>query len=170
MDNNQISYFADIVSIIAGLMTMLGIGGIVTWSLSKKHRSTFDDRVVSIAVYSAKIFLCMLPLWLYPIYREIVLPISGALLRDGFGMDIGSWPYQMWWDKEHPAPYLICHIFFGLIIVPLYYLFCKSLFQWSLRPIKIFFRVFTNRHNLKSEELSEHNKANAADAKGRAAD
>ena len=67
---------ANIISIIAGIITILGIGGIVTWSLSKKGKSQFSDTVLSVFSYGIKTVSCIILgaiiLWIYLIITSII--------------------------------------------------------------------------------------------------
>ena len=57
--NQGLSYWADIISIVSGGMTILGISGILTSSLVKKGETPFSNSVIRVLAYSIRIFFCV---------------------------------------------------------------------------------------------------------------
>jgi hypothetical protein len=54
------SDFATWVSLVSGVFTILGISGIFFWSLMRRERKEFNDKVLQIFSYSFKPSLCLL--------------------------------------------------------------------------------------------------------------
>lgn len=146
MEPSKLSYIADIVSLIAGSMTILGIGGVVTWSFARNRPSQFNEKVITIFSYSTKIFLCVVAAW------PILMPASIAkfmllmFIRDIFEVEIKLDPF---WDSGHPLPYLAVYIFISLLAIPIYAICCQSIMRWSLKPFTEFYRRISNRKAVK---------------------
>ncbi len=60
MDN-----FANVISIISGLMTIFGITGIVSWSLTKETNQNLPQATMSIFAKSFKLALCTVSFLLF---------------------------------------------------------------------------------------------------------
>lgn len=136
----DISKIADYISVLAGLMTIIGVGGIVSWSFILRSRpQDFPDGTISIFVMAVKLVLCIL-----------AIPFTGlipAMLHVQIVLAIGppSIPVsQTFWNPEYPAAY-ITGLSIGIALwLPFYLLSCASLFTWSLEPFRIFIRRFRN--------------------------
>jgi hypothetical protein len=88
---------ANLITIIAGVMTIFGIGGLVSWSIFHRDRSGLAEHVVQICSYSLKVFLCLFGLiscgWPAGLVHQFVMTIVGGEL---------GWPQQpVWWDSQH---------------------------------------------------------------------
>jgi len=77
---------ANIISIIAGIITILGIGGIVTWSLSKKGKTQWSNTVLSVFSYGIKTAFCIIlgamSLWIYLIITSMITVTSEAPVNE----------------------------------------------------------------------------------------
>jgi len=138
----ELSYFADIVTIISGFMTIIGISGVVTWSLTRNSKTLLEERIVAVFVISVKCFICILlavPLYLISYF---ILGFIIVFLRDIF--DEYNSAYSWWWSKDHPAAYTVAYIVAFLPSVPIWLLTCKSIIDWSFEPFKYFYVKFTN--------------------------
>ncbi len=126
---------ADVISVVAGLMTILGVGGLVSWSFIQKQRGTLADNSVSIFAFSVKTGLCILLLWptslvFFALHVFVVLSL-------GPGVISGS---DFFWHPEHPLAYLASYVLNVLLWVPLYILLCACTYTWSFGPFRIFSR------------------------------
>jgi hypothetical protein len=111
-------------------MTILGIGGVVSWGFVKQSTSSLANKVVEIFGYSIKTGVALLLLapasWLWAvIYEHAFRAFSG-----------GSFSYvKYYWDSDDPLPYLLPHIIGFLIVVPIYLTVASVVFYSSLDPL-----------------------------------
>lgn len=134
----DLDYVADVVSIIAGTMTILGISGIVSLSLFTKRESLLSNRVLSVFAMSVKIFLCLVPLPF--LYLLLILPWAGAI--GIFGGWIPSNPLEMFaienWTLGNYLGTFVILMFVG----PLYLIFVACMLENSLQPLSRFWAKF----------------------------
>jgi hypothetical protein len=134
---------ADIISIIAGFMTIAGIGGILSWSLMRRSRGAFEQKTLDIFSHSVKLFLWLL--LLIPILYGIGLAKDWffGFLRDSVDLRTGG---RAWWDGRFPLAYIGFYAAILLFCGPLWILGGLSIFRMSLQPFSQFWRKFTSRH------------------------
>lgn len=131
--NINFSQIADVISIIAGLMTIIGLSGLLSWSFFKKARGNIIDDSISIFVMAFKSGLCILLLWFFAMpayFLHIFVVLSLGLGHIG-GTDF------FWRDGDWYA-YVASYLIGTLIWVPLYVLSCSSIFVGSIKPFKEF--------------------------------
>ncbi|MCB0450967.1 MAG: hypothetical protein KDC97_12695 [Confluentibacter sp.] len=133
---NKLSGIADIITIIAGTMTILGVSGLVTWSFFKEKKGGFPEIILSIFVYSIKTALCL-----------VILPVMALILffpwmiAVGFsGGDINAFPFS---GREFPLGNYIGTLVISMLAVPLYVLISASIYLWSPSPFIKFYRIFS---------------------------
>ncbi|TVT53433.1 MAG: hypothetical protein FHK80_19005 [Azoarcus sp. PHD] len=136
--------FANIISIVSGLMTILGITGIVSWSLSKEAGQSISQASMSIFAKSFKLALCVVSLLLFlVVLREIHFAI---VLSVGEGWMPGSTSDpNFWWKESGWYAYVISYFINILIGIPLYALIASSIFTWSLEPFRVFWKYLRIR-------------------------
>lgn len=139
MDN-----FANFVSIVSGLMTIFGITGIVSWSLSKEVGQSISQASMSIFAKSFKLALCVVSLLLFSVVlREIHFSI---VLSVGEGwMPASLFNPDFWWKESGWYAYVISYFVNTLIGIPLYALIASSIYSWSLEPFRVFWQYLRNR-------------------------
>ncbi|OCH70095.1 hypothetical protein [Vibrio splendidus] len=131
----EVSDFANIISIVSGLMTLLGVGGFFSWSIYDKSKEPdLSGKAISIFAYSVKFGLCILVLLL------MLLPVHlchiSIVLAIGNG-SIGS--STMYWSEGNWYAYVVSYIIIVSIWLPIYLLLTASVFHWSFSPFKLFF-------------------------------
>lgn len=89
---------ANVISVISGLMTILGFGGIVSWSLFTVERGTLAENTVSVFATAVKTGLCGLLLW--PVFMLLAVTHIFVVLSVGPGAMGGD---TFFWDSAHPA-------------------------------------------------------------------
>ena len=129
---------ANIISIIAGIITILGIGGIVTWSLSKKGKSQFSDTVLSVFSYGIKTASCIILgaiiLWIYLIITSIITVSSEGPVNK-----------PVWWYFYfNLAVYFVPAVF----LVPTYSVVCSCIYKSSWDPWQRFLEILFRKERL----------------------
>lgn len=124
------------ISIVAGLMTIFGVGGLLSWSLLKKTKESLPDATLSVVTLSFKLGLCVLLLLLFSLPMHfmhvfIVLAIGKGHLSAG---------KDMYWGSEDWVAYVISYVINVLIWFPAYFIACSCVFSWSIQPVKIFYK------------------------------
>ena len=127
------SQIADVISIIAGLMTIIGLSGLLSWSFFKKARGNIVDDSISIFAMAFKSGLCILLLWFFamPAYLLHIF----VVLSLGKGHMAGT---DFFWGETDWYAYVASYLIGTLIWVPLFVLSCSSIFAGSIKPFKEF--------------------------------
>ncbi len=131
---------ANIISIIAGIITILGIGGILSWSILKKDKSLLSDSVLSIFSYSLKTGFV------------ILIGIPGAYLFFFFY----SWLLvfskgeadPLYWESGHFFEHFIAYFIVALFAMPIYSVICACIYKSSLDPWQRFWEIFFKKKKL----------------------
>ena len=123
---------ANIISIIAGIITILGIGGIVTWSLSKKGKTQWSDTVLSVSSYGIKTAFCIILgtiiLWICVIITSRITVTSEGPVNE-----------LVWWQFYfNLAVYFVLAVF----AVAIYLVLCSCIYKSSLEPWQRFREIF----------------------------
>ena len=142
MESSITQWTLTIIGLVADIMAILGIGGLVSWSVFKRERGQFDETVLSIFAYSVKTALCLAVLGVFGVVASGVDNIILSMSLGYFGPDT-----PRFWDPQNPLPYVFAHMATGLLFVPLSLLTCASLYASSLGPFRRFFRVFMRRND-----------------------
>jgi len=135
---------ANVITIISGVMTIFGITGIVGWSLSKEAGQNLSEASISIFAKSFKLALCIVT------FLVLVLPIQAIYVLIVLAVGDGIMPAstaspEFWWRESDWYAYLLGYCVVVLVAVPLYALSASSIYTWSLRPIRIFWREVRGR-------------------------
>lgn len=125
-------------------MTIFGITGIVTWSLSKESGQSLSEASMSVFAKAFKIALCIvsfliLLIPLQAIHISIVLSIG-----EGY-MPAGVKNPEFWWRESDWYAYLVSYCVVVLAGVPLYALSASSIYNWSLSPFHTFWNHVRRR-------------------------
>ena len=137
---------ADMVSIVAGAMTILGIGGLVTWSaLRRGGRSPFQEAVLGVAATSLKVGFSLIMLAPFAMiwgtaFQLIVIMVAGML--HSYVVDLIRQP---WWDPAIPVPYIAAWLVPSLVLLPLYVVTTMCILTWSAEPARGLWRALTGR-------------------------
>jgi hypothetical protein len=129
-------HLVQIVDLIAGTMTILGAGGIVSWGFSRKLGNDLAGKVVQVFAYSIKTALALLLLiptfWLWSVIYEFVFRRASG----------GTFSYvEPWWDSADPLPYICGYVASAPLIVPIYGIIVCALFSKSIAPLKALFET-----------------------------
>ena len=129
---------ANVISVIAGLMTILGIGGLISWSFFRKERGTSADNTISVFAFAIKTGLCLLLLWPFAaLFTALHVIVVLSLGPDSIGPDD---PFL--WDPKHAFAFSVSYILNLLIVAPLYFLVFACIYIGSIRPFRVFWSAF----------------------------
>ena len=137
----QLSDVADVISLISGIMTILGISGFITWGLFSEQRGNLADDAISVFALSLKAGICVLLLWPMAVLF-FVLHIFVVLSMGPGAIDGGT----MFWNAAYPVAYFVSYLVNTLVWVPLYAILCACVFAWSLKPFATFWAALRSRH------------------------
>jgi len=136
-----ISQIANLITIISGTMTILGVSGFLTWSIFSGKDGLLSERLLSIFAYSIKSAMCL-----------AVIPFIGMLIffpwifAVGFaGGDPNLLPFS---GKEFPIGNYIGTFIIAMFSVPAYIILCSCIFEWSFKPISRFVKTFSKKDNV----------------------
>lgn len=134
MDLNLIS---TIVSIVSGLMTILGISGVVTWGFKNTETRPGADSIIIIFVYSIKFFintiiLAVLSLLAYMMNFGVVLVLKGHIQAES----------NEYWEKGYEFQHILSYLIVALLFIPMFLLLSATVYQWSFSPFNKFFSKF----------------------------
>jgi hypothetical protein len=138
--NLELNYWANIISVVSGVMTILGIGGIFTFSLFKKGETPFWNSVIRIFAYSIRLFFCvifglaMFGISYYPWY------FLSDILGGNPDMSVGSIIIDIFHFGNTWATLII-----GLVAIPILLIGWACLISWSLKPVKSLSGFFRNQ-------------------------
>ncbi|TOI59241.1 hypothetical protein [Vibrio parahaemolyticus] len=136
--------FANLVSIVSGLMTIFGVTGIVSWSLTKEAGQNLSQSSMSIFAKSFKLALCVMSFLIFLVLlREVHFSL---VLSIGKGwMPISIENQEFWWRESDWYAYIISYFINMLIGVPVYSLIVSSIYTWSFKPFRVFWKYLRNR-------------------------
>jgi hypothetical protein len=127
------------VSAVSGVMTILGISGVTTWSLIDKRRASFEDNVIGVLAVTTKIALSGLVL-LVVFLLAFITHIFAELAISGRG----AVPSELW-EPDFATAHLLGWVIAAIIWMPLLYLGIASVFSWSLSPFGRFYRALSRK-------------------------
>jgi hypothetical protein len=133
---NKLNLTANIISIISGVITILGIGGIVSWSLFSKERRPFQQKVAAVLAFALKTGFCLVTLGLlaWPAFL-----VYGTILAFS-AKDVSS--STLFWNSSEPVQYVVAYIVIGLLFLPLYLVLCSTIYEWSFEPFRRLAKAF----------------------------
>ena len=133
LDLNRV---ANIISILSGLMTICGFGGVISWTFLKRDRGVLESTIMAIFALSIKTAICLLIFAMMAAVGFYPYLIILAFLRGGApGGDI-------FWDSFNPIPNILSYCVVLAFMGPFYLLVCLSLYTMSFWPFIQFFKVF----------------------------
>jgi hypothetical protein len=133
---NKLNLIANIISIIAGAMTILGISGIVGWSLFGKDRGPLQRKIAAVFAFSLKTAFCMILLVLIGGPAFVVYAMTIEFFGGGFSTA------NAFWDPAKPVAYLVAYLFITLLFDTSYLILCSCIYEWSLGPFRRLRRGF----------------------------
>lgn len=132
---------ANIISIIAGLITILGIGGIVSWSIFKKSRPQWSDTVLSVFSYGIKTAWCIT---LGAITLSIYLSIAWFILATEEALFFDS----AWWQNAKFLFEIAVYLVLAVFHMPIYLVLCSCIYKSSWGPWQRFWEILFKKKNL----------------------
>lgn len=133
---------ANIISIIAGIITILGIGGIVTWSISKKGKTQWSDTVLSVFGYGIKTAFCIIfgviILWIYLLITTIITTVISQ----------GPANEAVWWESAKFYFNLATYLVLAVFAVPLLLVLCSCIYKSSWEPWQRFYEKLFKKTKL----------------------
>ncbi len=139
MDN-----FANLISIISGIMTIFGVTGVVSWSLYKETGESFSQATMSIFAKSFKLALCIVSFLLFLILLYLIHVSIVISLGEGW-MPGSTRNPDFWWKNSDWYAYVVSYCLIVLIGIPFYSLIASSIYTWSLSPFRIFWTHLRKR-------------------------
>jgi hypothetical protein len=125
-------------------MTIFGITGIISWSLTKESNQTVSQASMSIFAKAIKLGLCIVALII--LSQILIESHFGIVLHLGSGWMPGSVSTpEFWWQSKSWYAYLLSYAINILIGIPLITLICSSIYTWSVTPFKVFLRNLKER-------------------------
>jgi hypothetical protein len=125
---DQFSHVADILSMMSALMTIIGVGGFVTWWGFGDKSLSVSERAWSIAGFGIRTFvacLAMIPLFLLWTW------CFGAIAA----LAAGSWQGQLW-DSTRPVAFAVSHLAAAVIFLPVTIAVFVGIVTARVQPIK----------------------------------
>ena len=146
MDRAQLAFIADILGIITGVMTILGLGGILSWGLLRRHDSPLSDRMLEIFGYSVKTFICIvLTFILFQLFWQFT-SLASAAFGDGTYRDLqGAIAIAS-------VPYALGALVSGLLFLPLWVVLCVCVYTWSFSPLIRFGKMIGHTGSTRNED------------------
>jgi len=138
MQNSPLDYWANILGIIASMMTILGVGGIVTWSFINRGRS-FSDRVLIIFGYSTKLGLCIILSILLGFIGLAFFMLTWSSIDIVVQITLSSFGSNAYDYSVVGGPtFWVSIILVGVFLIPAFFLVWGSVLTWSFAPIERF--------------------------------
>ena len=132
--NNEVLLGTTLVSLFADILTILGIGGILTWGFVRKDSSRLADQIVEVFFFSIRIgllFPVTLVFWgiyyfLFQIFRVVLEGIFRVYPAE----------FHEFWDPAYPLVFLFSYLLAVVFVGPFYLLACACILLWSGEPMK----------------------------------
>jgi len=141
--NTDLSYYADIIGIVSGVMSIVGISGILGWSIFGKGKNPLSRTILMFFAYSVKAFLCIVLLGVMLFVLSVPWAITVSI-TGGNPYPLGEWVSGVGYKSVPIHEMLLSYgnlvgtVIIGLIFVPFYILSCVCIFLWSIQPAKDF--------------------------------
>jgi hypothetical protein len=132
-----VSEIADIISIITGIMTILGISGILSWSFTRESGGSFSSNSISVFAKSVKLGLCLI------FQLILIIPMQGLHIFLVLALGEGVMPASahnpdFWWKENYWYAYVISYLIGILLWLPACTLSFSVIYTWSLAPVNVF--------------------------------
>ena len=144
MTRDQLSFMADVLGIISGVLAILGVGGLLSWSVF--HRGTaLSEKVLVVFAYALKTFLCIALLGFMLIqasqfWDQAVYFLGGddswyklvPTEEEHIFNQVRKSMFEMYFSVENVISTIITLA--GLI--PIYIILVACIYRWSLEPLR----------------------------------
>jgi hypothetical protein len=121
--------FADIVTVVSGTMTILGIGGIVSWGFLSRGGNELAETIVMVMAYSIRMGVCGLLILPAYVAWDFIYEITLVFLLGSLSMA------NLYWQNEHPVKYLAAYLLSLSLVLPVYLTIAACVFRSSLKPL-----------------------------------
>lgn len=133
---DKLSFIRNSISLLADVMTIVGITGITSWSLFSKDRGPFQDKVAAIFAYSLKSAICLGLLIVLVGTSKLVLEFFVVLVNGHSSVD------DRYWSSTEPLGYIVGYLVLVLGHLPVFIIICACIYTWSFQPIRRFISAF----------------------------
>ena len=117
----------DYISLLSGIMTILGIGGLLSWSIVERKSNILANKIYIIFSYSLKTAAA---LFISIPFIEAWKAVYTFLFRY-----FASGAIPLVWDSTHPVATIASYSGSLMLIVPIYLTITACLYFWSLSPL-----------------------------------
>jgi hypothetical protein len=133
---DKLSLVGKVISVVADVLTILGIGGLASWSVLSKSSGSLQERVAAILAYSVKTGACLVILIASLLIAKLPFDLLVNIINGHKNIDS---PY---WSSAEPLGYIVAYLitisFFGVGFL----LICRSVYSWSFGPFRSFKNAF----------------------------
>ena len=125
----------DYVSLISGIMAILGLGGLFSWGIAARLNNVFASKVSSVFAYALKTALALI----------LIIPFFEAwkALYIQLFRYFASGAIPLLWDWSHPVATIASYGGSILLIAPTYLIVTACLYLWSLSPVRHVWRAIS---------------------------
>jgi hypothetical protein len=132
--------FSNYVSTVSGIMTIIGISGVVSWGISELLRSNFAAKVFLVFVYSMKTALA------FALFIPIFFSWNLVYLFTFLTIDDGTLSYvNFFWDNSHPLANVFAYLVSLGFFIPFYAISVACFYSGSLTPVSGLIRALTRQ-------------------------
>lgn len=118
------------ISIVADIMTIVGVAGVSTWTLFTKDRGPFHDKVTQILAYCLKSAFCLILLVVMLGTSKLALDFFVVLVNGHNSVN------TKYWSASEPLGFIVGYLFLLLVMLPIFLLISASVYSWSLQPFR----------------------------------
>lgn len=134
----------DVLSLISSIMTIMGITGLLSWSLAGKSKKPSDYALSFLGkAFRAAICLIILSplLYCFIILKSFLTWIFGgpSLVRDSLSDPL------VWWDIDYPYSYILGYLVSTPIALVIIVPTITTIWFWKLSPFLQIWEYITNR-------------------------
>jgi hypothetical protein len=136
---DKLNFIRNSISLLADVMTIIGITGITSWSLFSKDREPFQDKVAGIFAYSLKSAFCLILFIVLLGASKLVLEFFVVLVNGHISFD------TQYWNAAEPLGYVIGYLVLLLVMLPVFLVISVTIYTWSLHPFRRVKSAFRQR-------------------------
>ncbi len=118
------------ISIAADVITLLGVGGIVSWSVFGKDRGPLQRKIAAVFAFSLKTGFCVLLFGIIGFFAFV--PYGLILSASGIHINTSNF----FWDSRAKPFFIAGYLVVGLLFLPLYLILCSCIYEWSFEPFR----------------------------------
>lgn len=138
MERTFLEWMMDFVGFVADVMALIGIGGLLSWGVAKRHKIALADTVISIAMHVYRIGVCALGGLLIFLFGVGFASMIDSLILE---LILSSLEFNLPSAVRLVASGVISTLFF----FPSFLLFCVFVFRWIRPDVKV---AASNKQNV----------------------